>query len=126
MKMLLRIASTAALVLLLAGCYETLPTIQSANLTRWQENNPQGQVRPLTAEQTAKLSAWLQDHHWGWYPVTATYRPEVVVWVTHADGTMTPIRLMKNVLTVGKSQRSLSEAESQALHAMLGFPWGKQ
>lgn len=109
----------AALVLLLTGCYQTLAPIQSASVTQWQKGKVQTAEQQLTVDQVAKLTTWMQNHRWGWHPVVATYAPETVVWVAHTDGTKSPIRLMRTVLSVGQSQRSLSEAESQELHAIL-------
>lgn len=73
-----------------------------------------------TAALIVLLTAWLNGHRWGWHPVVATYTPETVVWATHSDGTKSPIRLMRTVISVGKSQRNLSVSESQELHAIFG------
>ena len=115
-----RFVSIAVLCLMLGGCYEAFPQIKSASVTYWREGKPQGSAQQLSQEQVAKLSAWLQNHRWGWHPVIATYAPATMVSVTHADGTASSANLMKQVLIVGQSQRSLSETESQELHSLIG------
>ncbi len=115
-----RFVSVAVLCLMLVGCYEAFPPIKSASVTYWQGGKPQGAAQQLTPEQIAKLSAWLQNHRWGWHPVIATYAPATLLSVTHADGTASSANLMKKVLIVGQSQRSLSESESQELHSFIG------
>lgn len=114
-----RFVSIAALCLLLVGCYATFPPVKSASVTHWQGGRPQGPAQQLTPEQVAKLSAWLQNHRWGWHPVMATYAPETLLSVTHSDGTASSANLMQRVLIVGSNQRSLSESESQELHSMI-------
>ena len=109
----------------LAGCYETFPPIQSGHVTHWQQGKPQGAGHALSAEQVANLSAWLQNHRWGWQSVMATYPPTIMVDVVHVDGTRASANLMQRVLVVHQYQRSLSEAESNALHAMIGEPSGR-
>ncbi len=115
-----RYISVAALCLMVAGCYEAFPSIKSASVTYWQGGKPQGAAQQLTTEQTAKLSAWLQNHRWGWHPVIAIYAPAILLSVTHSDGTASSANLMKNVLIVGQYQRSLSESENQELHSIIG------
>ena len=113
--LLLTLASCFALW----GCYQALATFKSAYMIRFQSGAIPVATQELTAEQIGKLAAWLQDHPWGWQPITETYTPETVVWVTHFDDTQSPIRLARKKLVVNQSQRSLSEAESQELHAIL-------
>ncbi len=115
-----RFVSIAVLCLMLGGCYEAFPQIKSASVTYWCEGKPQGSAQQLSQEQVAKLSAWLQNHRWGWHPIIATYAPATMVSLTHADGTASSANLMKQVLIVGQSQRSLSETESQELHSLIG------
>jgi hypothetical protein len=104
----------------LVSCYETISPIKSASFTRWQDGKIQSTAQQLTPEQTAKLSEWLQNHRWGWHPVAATYLPAIQVSVSHVDGTTSSANLMQRVLVVRQNQRSLSEAESNELHSMIG------
>lgn len=120
MNSYVRFISIAVVFLMLGGCYEAFPPIKSASVTYWHEGKPQGAAQQLTREQFAKLAAWLEDHRWGWHPVTATYAPATLVSVTHGDGTASSANLMKHVLIVGQSQHSLSETESQELHSIIG------
>jgi len=115
-----RFVSIAALCLLLVGCYETYPPVKSASVTHWRGGKPQGAAQLITPAQVEKLSAWLQNHRWGWHPVMATYVPATLVSVTHSDGTASSANLMQMVLIVGQNQRSLSESESQELHSIIG------
>lgn len=114
-----RFVPITVLCLLLAGCYETFPPVRSASVTHWQSGKSRA-PQPLSPEQIAQLSSWLQDHRWGWYSVIATNGPGTSLSVTHADGTMSSAHLMRNVLVVGQYQRSLSEHESIELHSMIG------
>lgn len=118
MRKTIRLLLAAVFCIALAGCYQTLAPVKSAYLTRWQKGEIQIAEQALTAEQIAKLATWLQDHRWGWHPTIATYAPETVIWVTHSDDTQSPIRVMRTVIVVSRSQRSLSEAESQELHSI--------
>lgn len=118
MHQLLRFVATAALCLPLAACYASFPPVASASVTH-REGRPQGAAQPLSSEHIARLSAWLQDHRWGWHPVTATYGPGILIWVTHGDGSLSRVNLTRNVLVVGQQQRSLSTQESRELHSML-------
>lgn len=115
-----RFVSIAALCLLLVGCYETFPPIKSARVTHWQGGKPQGSAQQLTSEQIAQLTAWLQNHRWGWHPIIATYAPATLLSVTHFDGTAYSANLMQRILIVGQNQRSLSKSESQELHSIIG------
>lgn len=120
MNSFVRFVPITVLCLLLAACYETFPPVSSAVVTHWQGGQPQGAAQPLSPEHIASVSAWLQDHRWGWYPVTATYGPGILILATHADGTPSRMNLMQNVLIVERHQRSLSKEESRALHSMIG------
>lgn len=122
MSPFIRFVPITVLCLLLAACYETLPPVLSAAVTHRQGGQPQGAAQPLSPEQIASVSAWLQDRRWGWYPVTATYGPGpgTLILATHADGTSSRMNLMQNVLIVGPHQRSLSKEESRELHSMIG------
>jgi hypothetical protein len=124
MNNIARFVSVATLCLLLAGCYETFSPITSVNVTHWQGGKPQGAAQQLTPDQVEKLSAWLQDHRWGWHPVIATYVPANLLSVKHSDGTASSANLMQKVLIVGQNQRSLSESESQELHSIIGAQSG--
>lgn len=119
MNPFLRFVPITALCLLLAACYETFPPVSSAVVTH-RGGKSQDAAQPLSPEQIALVSAWLQDHRWGWYPVTATYGPGILISATHADGTSSRLNLMQNVLIVGQYQRSLSKEESRELHSMMG------
>lgn len=120
MRLFFRHVPITALCLLLAGCYETFTPIASARVTHWQGGAPQTDAQPLSAEQVAQWSAWLQSHRWGWHPITATYRPGVVISLTHSDGTTSTVNLMQKVLVAGMHQRELSKGECQELHSLLG------
>lgn len=120
MSKLSRFVSIASLCLLLVGCYETYPPIKSASITHWQGGKPQGAALQLTPENIAKLSAWLQNHRWGWHPVIATYAPATLLTLTHSDGTISSANLMQKTLIVGQNQRKLSASESQELHSIIG------
>lgn len=115
-----RFIPITVLCLLLAACYETLPPVTSAVATHRQGEKPQGAAQQLSPEQIASVSAWLQDHRWGWHPVTATYGPGTLIVATHADGTSSRINLTQNVLSLGPHQHSLSMEESRELHSMIG------
>lgn len=104
----------------LAACYETFPAVSSAVVTHWQAGKPQDAAQQLSPEQIDSVSAWMQDHRWGWHPVTATYSPGTLIVAMHADGTSSRMNLMQKVLIVGQHQRNLSEEESRALHSMIG------
>ncbi len=119
MHRFLRIAAIAALCLSLAACFASFPPMASAVMTH-RNGQPQGTAQPLSPEHIARLSAWLQEHRWGWHPVTATYGPGILISVTHGDGTFSRVNLMRNVLIVGQHQRSLTAQESRELHSMLG------
>lgn len=119
MNPLFRFVPITALCLLLAACYETFPPVLSAVVTH-RGGKPQDAAQPLSPEQVVSLSAWLQDHRWGWYPVTATYGPGILISATHADGTFFRVNLMQKVLIVGQHQRSLSKEERRELHSMMG------
>lgn len=119
MSQFFRFIPITVLCLLLAACYETFPPVSSAVVTHRQGVKPQGATQQLSPEQIASVSAWLQDHRWGWYPVTATYGPGILILATHADGTFSRINLTQNVLSVGQHQRSLSKEESRELHSMI-------
>lgn len=80
MNPLFRFVPITALCLLLAACYETFPPVLSAVVTH-RDGKSQDAVQPLSPEQIVLLSAWLQDHRWGWYPVTATYGPGILISV---------------------------------------------
>jgi len=114
-----RFVSIAALCLPLVGCYETHPPVTSASVTRWQHGMPLGTAQQLTSAQAAKLSAWLQNHRWGWYPIMATDTPGTLVSLTHSDGTVSSVNLIQRILIVGQSQRGLTESESQELHSII-------
>lgn len=114
-----RFVLIVCLCLSLAGCYETFPPIQSGNITHWQGGKPQGAAQQLAPEQVVKLSAWLQNHRWGWQPVIATYAPSIIVHVVYTDGTETSANLMQKMVVVGQYQRSISEAEHQELHSIV-------
>ena len=114
-----RFVLLVCLCLSLAGCYETFPPIQSGNISHWQGGKPQGSAQQLTPEQVANLSAWLQNHRWGWQPVIATYAPSIIISVVHTDGTETSANLMQKMVVVGQYQRSISEAEHQELHSIV-------
>lgn len=120
MRNVSRFAAILFLCLAVAGCYETFPPIQSASVTHWQGGRPQGSAQQLTPEQVANLSAWLHSHRWGWQPVIATYAPSIIIYVVHSDGTKTSANLMQKILIVGQHQRSISEAERQELHSIIG------
>lgn len=120
MSPFIRFVPITVLCLLLTACYETFPPVSSAVVTHWQAGKPQDAAQQLSPEQIASVSAWLQDHRWGWHPVTATYSPGTLIVATHADGTSSRMNLMQNVLIVGQHQRSLSEEEGRALHSMIG------
>ncbi|MFZ2268081.1 MAG: hypothetical protein WAV95_10955 [Azonexus sp.] len=124
MKNFSLLISVATLCLLLAGCYETFSPIKSANVTHWPGGKPQAATQQLEPEQVEKLSAWLQSHRWGWYPVIATYLPATLLSVKHSDGTATFVNLMHKILIVGQNQRNLSESESQELHSIIGVQIG--
>jgi hypothetical protein len=124
MRNVSRFATILFLCLAVAGCYETFPPIQSGNVTHWQGGRPQGSAQQLTPEQVANLSAWLQSHRWGWQPVIATYAPSIIINVVHSNGTKTSANLMQKILIVGQHQRSLSEAENQELHSIIGAQYG--
>lgn len=121
MRNVSRFTAILFLCLAVAGCYETLPPIQSANITHWQGARPQGSAQQLTPEQVANLSAWLQRHRWGWQPVIATYAPSITIYVVHSDGTKNAANLMQEILVVGQRQRSISEAEYQELHSIIAI-----
>jgi hypothetical protein len=120
MKSYARFVFVAVLCLMQGGCYETFSPIKSASVTYWYGGKPQSAMQKLTPEQIAKLSAWLQNHRWGWHPVIATYAPAIQITVSHTDGTVSSANLMKQVLVVEQKQRSLSESESQELHSFVG------
>lgn len=124
MKSYVRFVFIAVLCLMLGGCFEDFPQIKSASVTYWRGGRPQGTAQQLSQEKVEKLSAWLQNHRWGWHPVIASYAPATLVSVTHSDGTVSSANLMKHVLIVGQSQRSLSETESQELHSLIGLQNG--
>lgn len=119
---LLRFVSVAILCLVLAACDETFTSAKLAGVTvsYWQAGKPLGDERPLSPEQVEKLSAWMQGHRRGWQPVMATYAPAIFLLVKHADGTASSANLMQEVLIFGQHQRSLSVAESQELHSIIG------
>lgn len=119
MKNLFRFVLLVCLCLSLAGCYETFPPIQSGNVTHWQDGTLQGQAKDLTSNQIENLSAWLQNHRWGWQSVVATYAPSIIIYVVHADGTKNSANLMQKMLVVGQYQRSISEAEHQELFSII-------
>ena len=112
------------LCLLVTGCYETFPPIQSGNVTHWQNGRPQGSAQQLTPEQVTNLSVWLQNHRWGWQSVIATYLPAINIYVVHSDGTKSSANLMKKILIVGQYQRSISEVERQELLSIMGIQNG--
>jgi len=114
-----RFVSIATLCLPLFGCYETYPPVKSASVTYWQGGKPQATAQQLTQAQVEKLSAWLQNHTWGWHPVMATYAPATLVSVMHSDGTASSVNLMQRILIVGQSQRGLTESESRELHSII-------
>jgi hypothetical protein len=119
MNHLVRVIVATILCILLAGCYETTPPIQSASVTSWKSGKPQGTAKQLTDAQIAKLNVWLENHRWGWKPVLATYAPATLLLFIHSDGTISSANLMKNNLVMGQSRRSLSETESQELHSII-------
>ena len=118
MHWFLRLVPIVALCLSLAACYASFPPVVSAAVTH-RAGQAQGAAQPLSPERIARLSAWLQGHRWGWHPVAATYGPGILIWVTHGDGSLSRVNLMRNVLIVGQHQRSLSAQESRELHSML-------
>ena len=120
MSPFIRFVPITVLCLLLAACFETFPPVSSAVVAHHQGVKPQGATQQLSPEQIASVSAWLQDHRWGWYPLTATYGPGILILATHADGTSSRMNLMQNVLIVGPHQRSLSKEECRELHSMIG------
>ena len=124
MNQLLRFASIAVVCLALGGCYESFSPIQAGSFTRWQSGESVGAPQQLTTEQIAKLSDWLQNHKWGWHPVTGTFLPVTLLSLSHVDGTSSSANLMNKTLIVGKYQRSLSEAESQVLQSIVGAQTG--
>lgn len=126
MRKTIRLLLATVFCIALAGCYQTIAPVKSACLTRWQKGKIQIAEQALTEEQIAQLTTWLQDHPWGWHPTIATYAPETVIWITHSDDTQSPIRIMRTVIVVSQSQRSLSEVESHELHSMLGARNGNQ
>lgn len=119
MNKFFHIVCVITLSLLLTACYETFSPIKTANVTHWQAGKPQGVAQQLNAQQAEKLSAWLQNHRWGWRPVVATYAPSAVLSVEHIDGTTSTANLMQKVLVVNQHQRGLSESESQELHSVI-------
>lgn len=122
MTKLFRFISVATLCLLLAGCDETFTSAKLAGVTvtYWQAGKPLGGERQLSPQQVEKLSAWMQGHRRGWQPVMATYAPAILLLVKHADGTVSSANLMQEVLIFSHHQRSLSVAESQELHSIIG------
>ena len=124
MRNISRFVAIVFLCLSVAGCYETFPPIQSGNVTYWQNGRPQGSAQQLTPEQVANLSAWLQNHRWGWQPVIATYAPAISIYVVHSDGTKSSANLMQKILIVGQHQRSIAEAERQELLSIMGAKQG--
>lgn len=124
MRKVSRLAAIVFLCLAVAGCYEKFPPIQSGNVTHWQGGRPQGTAQQLAPEQVANLSAWLNNHRWGWQPIIATYAPAIIIYVAHSDGTKTSANLMQKILIVGQYQRSISEAERQELLSILGVQNG--
>lgn len=124
MRNIPRFVAIVFLCLLVTGCYETFPPIQSGNVTHWQNGRPQGSAQQLTPEQVTNLSAWLQNHRWGWQPVIATYSPAINIYVVHSNGTKSSANLMQKILIVGQYQRSISEAERQELLSIMGIQNG--
>lgn len=122
MNNLFRFVSVAILCLVLAGCDETFTParLASVSVTHWQGGKPLGGERQLSPQQVEKLSAWMQGHRRGWQPVMATYAPAILLLVKHADGTVSSANLMQEVLIFSHHQRSLSVAESQELHSIIG------
>jgi hypothetical protein len=119
MKNITRLIVIFLFCFMVAGCYETFPPIKSGNITHWQNGKPDGSAQQLTTKQIANISEWLQSHRWGWQSVMATYAPSITINVEHEDGTKSVANLMKNTLIVGKHQRTISDAEHQALMTML-------
>jgi hypothetical protein len=119
MNNIFRFILLSTLCLALTACYETFPPIKTTNVTHWQAGKPLGVAQALTPQQVDKLSAWLQNHRWGWQAVTATYAPAISLAVEHVDGTTSTANLMQKVIVVNQHQRSLSEAESQELHTII-------
>lgn len=124
MKNIPRFVAIVFLCLSVAGCYEEFPPIQAGNVTHWQNGRPQGSAQQLTAEQITNLSAWLQNHRWGWQSVIATYLPAINIHVVHSDGTKSSANLMQKILVVGQYQRSISEAEREELLSIMEIQSG--
>lgn len=120
MRNLSRLAAILFLCLMVVGCYETFPPVQSGNVSRWQGGRPQGPAQQLTPDQVEKFSGWLQNHRWGWQSVIVTYAPSIIIYMVHSDGTKTSVNLMQNVLVVGQHQRSISQAEHEELRSIIG------
>lgn len=109
-----------AVAAMLPGCRQTLPSIQSATFTYWKNGKAEVSEQQLTPEQISKLSDWLQNHSWGWHPVIATYGPQAVIRVSHADGSVTAVNVMGSVIVAGQKQRDLSKTERQEIYSILG------
>lgn len=124
MRNISRLIVIVFLCLLIAGCYETFSPIQSGNITYWKNGRPQDADQQLTTEQVTNLSAWLQNHRWGWQPVIATYSPKINIYIVHSNGTKSSANLMQKILIVGQYQRSISETERQELLSIMGIQNG--
>lgn len=113
-----RVAITA-LCVWFAGCDESFPSIQSGEVTHWRQGRPLGAARQLTPAQAAALYTWLQNHPSGWQPVMATYAPEILILVVHANDAKSSANLLPNVLVVGQKQRTISATEHRELLAII-------
>lgn len=124
MSKLARSVAVTALCVLLAGCEENFPPIQSGEVTLWQQRRPQGAAQALTPAQAAAFSAWLQHHRRGWQHVMVTYAPAVLILAVQADGAKYGVNLRPDVLIVGQRERAISASEYRELLAILGIPPG--
>ena len=119
MSWLARGVAVTALSVWLAGCDDSFPPLQYGEVTYWRQGRPQGAARRLTSAQGVALSAWLRSHSSGWQPVMATYAPEVLILLVHANGEQSSANLLPSVLIVGQKQKTISVSEHQELLAII-------
>lgn len=115
-------ALCAFLALFLAGCKFTLPQVSSAAIEQYSTGQTL-HAKELNPNQVHALSNWFSQHSSGWSSSVASYAPSLLVRAKHADGNVSVINIMSNMVVVynrsGQYQQQFTQNELAVIRRIL-------
>ena len=110
---------------LLFACKFVLSPITSGYLEIYGSGAPVQKTR-LTEAQLSVLSDFFRDHQSGWSSSPASFVPAVLVRVTHKNGDVSTINLLRSMLVIsnqeGQYVTQLPAEDMAKLRTILGAP----